>query len=368
MNTAELRGLAQLACQAVAGTADRVEEMHLAIAQRSFRASGPFGRPAHLLHNAVARTAYAGVRLAGRLGGSAAARLPLQMAGPSLADSRRGRFALGALNGALGDRLEREGSGLRIQMTLTPTGAAAPRIAVFLHGLMETEDSWGNGSGTYASRLQRDLGHTPVQVRYNTGLPVSENGRLLCSLLQELVAGWPVPVEEVVLVGHSMGGLVAHSACHHAALQGARWLEPLHHVVCLGCPHLGAPLEKAAHATAYVLHLVPETRALARIVDGRSAGIRDLRLGYASAAEPAGRAAHRFVAATLGREPDSLVSRLLGDIFVRLPSASAIPEGRHLGGLNHFDLLNHPAVYEQIREWLRPAGGGKRPQQPALSG
>jgi hypothetical protein len=29
--------------------------------------------------------------------------------------------------------------------------------------------------------------------------------------------------------------------------------------------------------------------------------------------------------------------------------------GRHLGGANHLQLLNHPAVYEQMRAWLERA-------------
>jgi hypothetical protein len=36
-----------------------------------------------------------------------------------------------------------------------------------------------------------------------------------------------------------------------------------------------------------------------------------------------------------------------------------------LGGLHHFDLLNHPRIYEQIRQWLveRPRAPVRRPQR-----
>jgi hypothetical protein len=54
---------------------------------------------------------------------------------------------------------------------------------------------------------------------------------------------------------------------------------------------------------------------------------------------------------------------ILGDLLVRYPSASgagrnrripfAIEDGHHIGGVTHIDLLNHPAVYEQIRAWLQ---------------
>jgi hypothetical protein len=58
---------------------------------------------------------------------------------------------------------------------------------------------------------------------------------------------------------------------------------------------------------------------------------------------------------------------VLGDLLVRLPSASGtgpeggrsipfeVDNGCHLEGLTHFDLLNHPAVYDQLRTWLEPA-------------
>jgi hypothetical protein len=68
------------------------------------------------------------------------------------------------------------------------------------------------------------------------------------------------------------------------------------------------------------------------------------------------------VAATLSTRPGAPLGVILGDLLVRVPSASgagrrrrldfAIEDGRHLGGLTHFDLLNHPAVYDQIRAWI----------------
>ena len=38
-------------------------------------------------------------------------------------------------------------------------------------------------------------------------------------------------------------------------------------------------------------------------------------------------------------------------------------DGRHLGGTNHIALLNHPAVYEQLRQWLSVS---PEPEVPAL--
>ena len=111
----------------------------------------------------------------------------------------------------------------------------------------------------------------------------------------------------------------------------------------------------------------------------RSAGIKDLR--YGSLVEDDWRdcepdallddrctdvpllagANHYVISAAIGPERGPL-GRLLGDLLVRQASASGhhkkrriafeMGNGHHLPGLNHFQLLNHPAVYEQMRIWL----------------
>ena len=177
-----------------------------------------------------------------------------------------------------------------------------------------------------------------------------------------------------------MGGLVARSACHYGQSEGHDWTSAVRHVFCLGSPHLGAPLQKGVNALGWALGRVPETRPLANVLNVRSAGIKDLR--YGSCAEedwcdcdpdelltdrchdvpflPGAR--FYFVAVTLSQRPGDPLGAILGDLLVRVPSASgagrrrqigfAIEDGHHVGGLTHFDLLNHPAVYDQIRAWI----------------
>jgi pimeloyl-ACP methyl ester carboxylesterase len=254
-----------------------------------------------------------------------------------------------------------------------------PRVAVFLHGLMETEFSW-RAPDAYGARLQRELGYTPVYVRYNSGLHVSQNGRCLSELMGELVDAWPVEVERVALVGHSTGGLVARSACHCGAEEGAGWVKRVKQSVSLGTPHMGAPLEQGVHYLSAGLARLPETRPLANFLRRRSGGIRDLRQGslvdedWRDRDPDALRAAacaevpllegatHCFISATVTRSDRHPLGRLIGDTLVLKPSATGrsrtrrIPFedefGMHLGGAHHFALVNHPAVYEQLRAWL----------------
>jgi pimeloyl-ACP methyl ester carboxylesterase len=327
--------------------------------------------------------------------------------GPALADVPRARVALGILNGTHGDVLSEQVAGLALPMALRFDGrdlpaepaalraaypGASDRVVVFVHGLVETEDAWcfhaerhhGDRSTTYGSLLERDLGCTPVQVRYNTGLRISANGALLDALLDQLVDAWPVPVRDLVLIGHSMGGLVARSALAQAgdgtAAGQRRWPGLVRDTITLGSPHLGAPLEQGAHRLAAALRRLPETRWLAEQVDARSVGIRDLRHGdllesdwRAPDADALGArrtrvplydgARHFVVLATVRGTHDSRLGRFLGDLLVRPDSAIgdtgdddrlAYPEDavRRLTGLHHFDLLNHPDVYTAIRTWL----------------
>jgi pimeloyl-ACP methyl ester carboxylesterase len=376
MRGGEARAVGELAGQALVGTGALVRDVHAAIARRAFEAVGPGGATARAVHDGVSAAVYGGVRAAlGAVprgaGVALATRAPSDAA--SLADSSRGALALALLNGYKGDALAADGSELALDMRLRHRGTdldlaalaeAGDRVAILVHGLGETDAAWRLRATPerpgYATLLRRELGYTPLELRYNTGRRISDNGRALAALLEDLHEEWPQAIDEIVLIGHSMGGLVARSACHYGRVDDHRWTKAVRHVICLGSPHLGAPLEKGVHALGWALARVPETEPLARVVDARSAGIKDLRFGTcveegSCDADPGTKLC--FIAATVGREP---LGTLVGDLLVRLPSASgagrhrriAFSDGSRLGGLHHFDLLNHPAVYEQIRAWL----------------
>jgi pimeloyl-ACP methyl ester carboxylesterase len=382
-----------------------IGQIHSGVAGRVFRAVGPSAKPVELAHDAIAQQIYGAVGAAFGAAGLAAS-VALRDHHAAVSTTPRGAALIAALNGLVGDRLHREGSELAETMTLRVAGEAvpperaalaaaypnaSPRLVVFLHGLMESEFAWGRSS--YGERLARDLPCTALYVRYNTGRHISENGRSLAVLLDAVVAEWPVRVEEVALVGHSMGGLVARSACFYAA--ESRWVRQVRHVVSLGSPHLGAPLEQAVHYASAALCALPETRPLGSFLRRRSAGIRDLRHGSLVDEDWKDRhpdalmrvachevpllegATHCFVAATVTRSPKHPVARLIGDWLVLEPSASGrsrarrIPfkteHGMHLGGATHLALLNHPAVYERLREWLATPPAPSAAPTPARS-
>ncbi|HEV6964065.1 alpha/beta hydrolase [Roseateles sp.] len=398
LQAADLRGAARLTTEAVAGLTSLVEAMHARIA--SPWQPGPDGG-ARDRAGGVAGLVYTTVRGVTHLVGGSAEALFGWLA-PALAATdahqapRPEREAiLAALNGVLGDHLAATDNPLAIDMAFRLAGrplpldryalrsrvaGATPRVVVLLHGLCMNDLQWQRDGHDHGEALARDAGYTPVYLRYNSGLSVSTNGRILAQLLERLYDVWPMPIERLVLMGHSMGGLVARSAIHHGALMqrgNMRWPARVNDLVCLGTPHLGAPLERAGHGVDMLLSAAPYASPLARLGKVRSAGINDLRLGNILSAPSGDDGTHRCdqvrlpdsarcyaIAGCLGTAAGSLKSRVLGDGLV--PVASALGQhadaDRHLDfapehqavvyETGHLELLSSAEVYGQLKQWL----------------
>lgn len=381
-----------------------IRDVHKAVSRRLFAALGTAGVPVRVLHDGVAAIAYSSTRLGVRVlppvvgAGVAALREP---ASPSAHDAHKGRWVLGALNGFRGDTLAvtrrtlaprmrmrtHDGEFRRIPQNIAHDvgSGATNRIVVFVHGLCENDLSWwlgaqrhwGDRSVTFGSKLRDEDGWTPLYVFYNSGLHISANGRELAEQLEKLVEAWPVRVDEIALVGHSMGGLVVRSAAHQADELQQRWVRSLKHVVGLGAPHLGAPLERFVSRGTYRMSKLPETKPVADWLNKRSVGIKDLRYGAVLEADWADfdpdaciddrcteatllpGVLYSAASATLSKRQDGLFAH---DLLVAHGSAHGIGTTRsiafdadrvfHVGGKHHFDLLNDPLVYEQLRTWL----------------
>lgn len=394
------RGLGDLLALATERISIPVEGMHHAIADRWFGLAGPKAAPARRAYGVVTTDVYRSVRIAGSaLGaiiGSVAAGSPSRPR--PLWRSPLGSRMQAVLNASWGDELERRHSSVSIELGLRDAqgrpitsdsaalGEAFPeptaRLVVLLHGLGETERCWqqrpGGGTGAGLADILAADSFTPLLLRYNSGRHVSDNGAALSDLLEEIVHGWPVTIDAIALVGHSMGGLVARSSIHAARAAGDSWVETTRHVVTLGSPHLGSPIEKGANLVSWGLRVVPESRPLGGFVDDRSSGIKDLRFGaireedWSEAAPDAlwdhivgdsplpGGVEQHFVAGVITARPTHPVGVLVGDLIVRVNSSTGRGRRRRIdstdvrviGSQRHFDLLRNHTVHEQVRVWL----------------
>jgi pimeloyl-ACP methyl ester carboxylesterase len=392
----DLRSTTRLAVEATSAVTELVEEMHHTIAGGPRILGRPLEGPTRLLTEPVYRSIRGVTRLVG--GGIEVALDQLaRLFAPLLPEGAPGlerEMVVAALNGVLGDYLVAIGNPLAIEMQLRHRGhplklerqalrlalpQATGKLVVLVHGSCLNDRQWTRLGHDHGAALERDLGFTPVYLHYNSGSHISANGREFAALLERLVAAWPTPLDELVIVAHSMGGLVARSACHFGEAAAHAWRRKLRKLVCLGSPHHGAPLERGGHWIDLFLGASRYSAPLARLGKIRSAGVTDMRFGNVTDEHWAGR--DRFahagdprshltlpdgvqcyaIAATKAHGPGGTLS---SDGLVPVDSAF----GRHakpeltLGfpeahqwiayATGHLDLLSRAVVYETIRSWL----------------
>jgi pimeloyl-ACP methyl ester carboxylesterase len=386
---ADLRGASRLAIDATKGVMGLVEEMHCTVGSGPAILGRPFEIPARLITGIV----YGGLRGATSIVG-AGIDVALAQLAPLLAENRPGperEALLAALNGVLGDYLDETNNPLTIEMHVRHRAMGGDgsnrRLLVMVHGLCMNDLLWRQSGHDHGEALARDLGYELVHLHYNSGRHISTNGREFAVQLDRFVSDWPEPVDEIVVVGHSMGGLVTRSACRTAEIEGFQWRDKLRAIVFLGTPHHGAPLEQGGPWVETLLGVSRYSAPFARLGKIRSAGVTDLRFGNVLDEHWQGR--DRF---ELGHDPrsplplpdgvdcyaiagilaDGIVGEISGDGLV--PEDSAL--GRHddpamtlefpaahqwtAQGVGHLDLLSEVEVYETLRSWIRglasPAG------------
>ena len=378
-NASDLRGVMRLAVDATVGVTDLVEKMHHTIqlahpprgASRAGQTSGLTG----LVYRSVRGT----TRLLGR--GLDAGMAPLASLLPDNTSSATRDALVAAINGVYGDHLVETDNPLAARMTIRYQGGrldheqpdalpdAKAKVLLFIHGLCLNDGHWARDGVNQGEALAQNLGYTPLYLRYNTGLPVAANGLELAAMLESLLHNWPQADCELAIAGHSMGGLVARSACHHGHLAGHQWLQHLEKLVFIGTPHHGAPLERGGNWLNFAMDMSPYSAPFTRLAKKRSAGISDLRNGSVTGDGngvvplPAGVECYAM-AATLAKKPGRIHQRLIGDGLVPVDSALGnhrdpartlkIPESHQWLGFEtgHMALLGCEQVYEQLRNWL----------------
>ncbi len=405
----DLHGASKLVIDAVSGVTDIVEDMHKTISTLAppigAARSGPTGGISGLVYRSVrgiTRAVGAGLDVSlNRLA-------PLLNKQPLPPVAREA--TLSALNGVLGDYLHASGNSLAIPMGWrrdgralqllpkdpaaktdpaqasavasrlaadpsdtpadTTAGESTTKLVLLIHGLCMNDRQWSRAGHDHGQALV-SLGYTPIYLRYNSGLKVANNGRQLAAEIDALLAAWPQPVDEIVLLGHSMGGLVARSAIHYGAEAKHDWLSKLNTLICLGTPHLGSPLERAGNKVDMLLGFSPYSAPFARLGMIRSAGIQDLRHGRVIDDEHDAAAvatlpdhvdvymlaASKQAAEDIGKRPsgDGLVpvdsALALGpdpSREMRLPASNRATVYAH----DHFDLLGSAEVARHLHRWL----------------
>lgn len=308
---------------------------------------------------------------------------------------------LAVLNGVMGDLLDERKSGLAIRMNFYFQNRPLPvtrdsleglklpdggKVCILAHGSCHSENGWkfrDEPASDYGSFLKQDLGYAPFYLRYNSGLHISDNGRQLSLLLEKLVRQYPQALNEMILIGHSMGGLIFRSACYYGKKDGKKWVGLVKKIFYLGSPHFGTYFERLGKLTTSILNAIPTlpTKIIAHLGEFRSDGIKDLRHGYITHKDwsdyrsdglfylhrkrPAllKTAEHYLICGTISKNAGSKMARLFGDGLVHPASGTGrgfLKSGglnfleencKTLAGVSHYSLLKSREVYRQIRDW-----------------
>lgn len=394
----DIRELAQLLTQALPATMQITEAVHQAVLD----GMGIKGREKSKTAG-LTGLIYKGVHGAANSLGSGIngllARLPLPTQ-PSVAETPKRAALLATLNGVLGDKLVEQQNALATPMTLRYQGkpldwqtmpADLPhtgRVLLMIHGLCMNDLQWHTSyqgkSVNHGEAVARALGYLPLYLRYNSGLSIASNGQALALQLEDLCDRWPGAIKQLSVLAYSMGGLVIRSACHYAQTHSLRWPKRLRHLIFLGTPHHGAPLESAGHWLEQLLPVTPYSMPFVKLTRIRSQGIRDLRHGKVIDASrnnrertigrdprqplplPSGVACFA-IAGTTSAKRTLLAERLIGDGLVPLRSALGLHRERAhqldfpsehtliVYRTTHMALLGSPEVGAQLLDWLDDA-------------
>jgi hypothetical protein len=391
----ELQDITRLIKDGSLGITDVVEAMHQRILHPPFLPTTPLQNMA----SSISSFAYYSIRQSTKIISDGIEKV-LEQLTPVLGDTKtksEGEAFRSVLNGVIGDYLEEQNNSLKITMQfryqtksieLSPASLnetypnITGKILLLVHGSCLNDNSWSRKEHNHGELLEKELDKTLIYIHYNSGCHISINGQKLNELLEQLIGSWPVPVEEIVMISHSMGGLVIRSAIYYGEQQEKTWPKFLQKTIFLGTPHHGSSLERTGNYLDLILGKIHYTKPLAKLGKIRSAGVTDLRYGNITDEDWKGN--NRFekkgdtrihvpltkqgdsysIAATSGKAITPLALHLLGDGLVDVKSAF----GQHKNSekdLNfneentwvayettHMDLLSDPEVYAKIKSWL----------------
>ncbi len=391
----ELQGITNLIVDATIGVTNLVEAMHKQVVQPSFLPSTTIQK----LITSIASITYKNIRWSSLFIGSGISKIlkKLTPAIGKIKDSYKKEVIISILNGVIGDYLEEKENPLKITMQFRYQSkaiaidrksikAAYPningKILLMVHGSCMNDLQWMRKDHNHGKILAAELNKTPIYLNYNSGLHISSNGQKLNDSLEELIKHWPVPIEELTIIAHSMGGLVTRSALYYGEQNKKDWTNYLKKVVFLGTPHHGSYIERTGSYLDLILESIPYTKPFARLGKIRSAGVTDLRYGnlidedwknndrfeikkdQRQHIELPKQIAFYNIAAITGKESAPLSIQALGDTLVGLKSALGQHKnpGRNLHfkkeniwicyDSNHLDLLSTSRILDRLKVWL----------------
>lgn len=385
--SSDLRGISKLSVDAVKGTTKVVESLHSTISQYTSILGNPKEET-----KGLTKMIYKGINGVTHLMGeglNAILNKTSKMHGNYTGEhklSRTREAVAAAMNGMLGDHFEKGENPLAISMSFRVNGqsldknqllelfnSTTNKVTILIHGLCMNDLQWMREGHNHGDLLAQELGHTIIYLHYNTGLHVSENGRQLSVLLNEIELNHNLSIN---ILAHSMGGLVARSACYCAKQENHKWMSHLDKIIFLGTPHHGAVLAKGGHWADILLQISPYSAPFAKITKVRSSGLTDLRHGYIIDEDWQDEKVRNFVplpekincyaiaTTTSNKQSSKIGNDVVGDGLVTVNSALGKHKDKNYAfdftdehlwigrNVSHMQLLSDKKIYAVIKNWL----------------
>ncbi|MFT6264264.1 MAG: pimeloyl-ACP methyl ester carboxylesterase [Oleiphilaceae bacterium] len=324
-----------------------------------------------------------------------------------------GRSGRSILNSMIGEYLEKEKNPLAIQMGFyhrskklsldTPltqqlNAPLSNKVVILVHGLTQLETVWDfpksgssneliinhyigaffdtpkdSGKEDYGSKLQEEFGYTPFYLRYNTGLSLEKNGRNFAAQLSKLFRSYPIAINELMLIGFSMGGTLLRHAQYSAQNNQFQWLSILSKCIYLGSPNESSPLDRMGYISRDILRRFPMRwiNLWADRIGHRSNRLQSLKQGMKLLNESQDRVVegvsyaessrHYFIKSGINVDEQGVLSRVLGDTLVAenrsiFSSAPANSQTARIEGLSYdYSIAHSDRVYHLLAAWTKEA-------------
>jgi hypothetical protein len=322
-----------------------------------------------------------------------------------------GQLGQSLLNGMIGEYLEKENNPLAIQMGFFHQSQKlsldcqlaqqldcplSNKVVIFVHGLTNLETVWdypAEGSSNasivnhyidvcfspvnktspenYGKKLQEEFGFTPFYLRYNTGLSLEKNGRNFSAQLSKLFKNYPIKIDDLMLIGFSMGGGLLSHAQYSAQKNNQAWLKVLSKCMYLGDSSENSLLANILQLSGDFLRHTPirYINFLADWFDYRSKRLQtnenkenDFDLKRRRSREFAlfvESSRHYFVNGNLTRKGQNIYNRSIEDLNPKQKnsdSSRATPprsQSVHLEGISPIRLAHSNRVYSLISRWVK---------------
>ncbi len=188
-------------------------------------------------------------------------------------------------------------------------GRKTQDLMVFIHGLMVDDSCWYGINFNMPGAFENNFGISTVNIYYNTGRHVWQNGRDLALALENLYGNLQDPNLKLHMVGFSMGGLVTHSTLSYAYENNFNFINQVDKVFLIATPHRGAPLEQIAQGMRLLLNELPEYLPFKFVGKGLKKIFQNIKINDRSYLSPVGDTSDFFI-----RELPSFYIRLPGYI------------------------------------------------------